>query len=62
MGKVAVYAETIYLAGLVAANLEASSTEQTEQIPAQIDGFLAAAGTNKSGLLVSTIVLSDLRN
>jgi enamine deaminase RidA (YjgF/YER057c/UK114 family) len=35
--------------------------EQTREILASIDGFLAKAGTDKSKLLTATIWLSDIR-
>ena len=53
MSKAVVHGNTVYLAGIVADSPKGKSmTEQTKNILAQIDGFLAKAGTDKSKLLV----------
>jgi len=62
MSKVVVHGDTVYLAGIVANEPKGKSTaEQTKDILAQIDGFLAKAGTDKSKLLTATIWLQDIR-
>jgi len=61
MSKVVVHGNTVYLAGIVADNPKGKSvTEQTKDILAQIDGFLARAGTNKSKLLSANIWITDM--
>lgn len=63
MSKVVVHGNTVYLAGIVADNPKGKSvTEQTKDILAQIDGFLARAGTNKSKLLSANIWITDMAN
>ena len=62
MSKVVVHGDTVYLAGLTANKTVGQSlAEQSQEILALIDGFLAKAGTDKSKLLTATIWLSDIR-
>jgi len=61
MSKAVVHGDTVYLAGIVAdAPKRKSMAEQTKSILAQIDGFLAQAGTNKSKLLSANIWITDM--
>ena len=61
MSQVVVHGNTVYLAGVVARNASGKSmTEQTKSILAQIDGFLAQAGTDKSKLLSANIWITDM--
>ena len=61
MSKAVVHGDTVYLAGIVAdAPKGKSMTEQTRSILAQIDGFLAQAGTDKSKLLSANIWITDM--
>src|SRR5690348_8122432 len=63
MSKAVVHGGTVYLAGIVAENPKGKSTgEQTRSILAQIDGFLARAGTDKSKLLSANIWITDMAN
>ena len=63
MSKVVVHGNTVYLAGIVADNPKGkTTTEQTKDILAQIDGFLAKAGTDKSKLLSANIWITDMAN
>jgi enamine deaminase RidA (YjgF/YER057c/UK114 family) len=63
MSKAVVHGDTVYLAGIVAdAPKGKSMAEQTKSILSQIDGFLAAAGTNKSKLLSANIWITDMAN
>lgn len=56
-----VHGGTVYLAGQVSANAAGGSvTDQTRDILAIIDGYLAKAGTDKSKVLTATIYLSDI--
>lgn len=61
MSKAVVHGDTVYLAGLVAETAKGKSvTEQTKDILAQIDGYLAKCGTDKSRLLRTNIWLTDM--
>jgi len=60
MSKAVVHGDTVYLAGQVAQDLSAGVGGQTEQVLANIDHFLALAGSDKSKLLSATIWLSDM--
>jgi enamine deaminase RidA (YjgF/YER057c/UK114 family) len=61
MSKAVVHGDTVYLAGIVAeAPKGKSMAEQTKSIFAQIDGFLARAGTDKSKLLSANIWITDM--
>ncbi len=51
---------SVHLAGLIAADLNADTKGQTEQILARIDALLAAAGTDKTRLLRANIWLVDI--
>jgi enamine deaminase RidA (YjgF/YER057c/UK114 family) len=62
MSKVVIHGDTVYLAGFTAAKaLTQGVAEQTQEVLAIIDGYLAKAGTDKSKLLRATIWLSDIR-
>lgn len=61
MSQGAAYGGLVYLAGQVAEKPEgAGVTAQTEQVLAQIDRLLAAAGSDKSRILSATIYLADI--
>lgn len=63
MSKAVVHGNTVYLAGLVADEPKGKSvTEQTRNILAQIDGYLAKAGSDKSKLLTANIWITDMAN
>ena len=53
---------TVYLAGQLADNLEGDIRQQTRETLANIDRFLADAGTHKSRILSATIYLRDIDN
>jgi enamine deaminase RidA (YjgF/YER057c/UK114 family) len=62
MSKVVIHGDTVYLAGFTASKaLTGGVGEQTAEILAIIDGYLAKAGTDRSKLLRATIWLSDIR-
>ena len=62
MSKVVIHGDTVYLAGLTANKTVGQSlADQSAEILALIDGFLAKAGTDKTKLLTATIWLSDIR-
>ena len=56
------YGETVYLAGVVAKNLDQDVKGQTQQILNDIDRLLAKCGSNKSKVLSATIWVTDIRN
>jgi enamine deaminase RidA (YjgF/YER057c/UK114 family) len=61
MSKAVIHGDTVYLAGIVADNPKGkSTTEQTKSILSQIDGFLTAAGTDKTKLLSANIWITDM--
>ena len=60
MSQAVVHGDTIHLAGLVAADLDADTKGQTEQILAKVDELLAAAGSDKSKILKANIWLTDI--
>ena len=63
MSKCVVHGDTVYLAGIVANEPKGKSvTDQTKDILAQIDGFLAKAGTDKTRLLTANIWITDMAN
>ena len=55
-----VHGDTVYLAGHVGSEPEAGVYEQTRDILTQIDAHLAAAGTDKSKLLMVNVWLPDI--
>ena len=60
MCKVVEHNGTVYVSGNTADDNSVGMKEQTEQVLAKIDGFLAKAGTDKSKLLAATIYVSDM--
>ncbi len=61
MSQIVVHGDTVYLAGIVArANKGKSVTEQTKEIVATIDSYLAQAGTDKTKLLSANIWITDM--
>jgi enamine deaminase RidA (YjgF/YER057c/UK114 family) len=63
MSQVVIHGNTVYLAGVVGRNTMGKSvTEQTKDILAAIDGYLAKAGTDKSKLLSANIWITDMAN
>jgi enamine deaminase RidA (YjgF/YER057c/UK114 family) len=63
MSQIVVHGDTVYLAGIVAtANKGKSVTEQTKEILATIDKYLASAGSDKTKLLSANIYITDMAN
>lgn len=60
LSQAVAYGSTVYLAGLVAGDLDADTKGQTEQILARIDELLARAGSDKSKILKANIWLVDM--
>ena len=62
MSKAVVHGDTIYLAGLTAAQTRGKSVaDQTREILGMIDGYLAQCGSDKSKLLRANIWLTDIK-
>jgi enamine deaminase RidA (YjgF/YER057c/UK114 family) len=61
MSQIVVHGNTVYLAGVVArANAGKSVTDQTKEILATIDSYLAQAGSDKTKILSANIWLADM--
>ncbi len=58
--RAVVYENLVFLSGIVADDKSLPVKQQTEQVLAKIDGFLAEAGTNKTRILTSTVYMADL--
>ncbi len=58
--KLVVTDTTVYTAGLVADDLAGDVQEQTRQVLAQIDRYLAKGGTSKSRLLTTNVWLKHI--
>ena len=56
------HGDTVYLAGIVAKNLDADVKGQTKEVLGEIDRLLAKCGSNKSKILSATIWVTDIRN
>jgi len=52
----------VFTAGIVGDDPNADAAEQTRQILAKIDRYLAAAGTDKSKIVQAQIWVSDIRH
>ena len=59
MSQAVVHGDTVYLAGQVGAPGE-SVTKQTQAVLDQIEGLLAAVGSEKAKILSATIWLADM--
>ena len=62
LSNAVVHGETVYLAGVVAKNLDQHVKGQTRQILDEIDRLLAKCGSGKSKVLSATIWVTDIRN
>jgi len=56
------HGNTVYLAGVVAKNLDNDVKGQTKEILGEIDRLLAKAGSSKSRVLQAHIWVTDIRN
>ena len=56
------HGNTVYLAGVVAKNLDKDVKGQTKEIVDEIDRLLAKCGSSKSKVLSATIWVTDIRN
>ena len=62
LSQAVVYGDTVYLAGIVAKNLETDIKGQTKEVLAEIDRLLGKCGSNKSKVLSAQIWVTDIRN
>jgi enamine deaminase RidA (YjgF/YER057c/UK114 family) len=61
MSQIVVHGDTVYLAGIVAdATKDKGVREQTAEILATIDRYLAQVGSDKTKILSAQIFLSDI--
>ena len=56
------HGDTVYLAGIVAKDLNKDAKGQTKEILAEIDRLLGKCGSNKSKILQAQIWVTDIRN
>ncbi len=56
------HGDTVYLAGVVAKNIDQDVKGQTRDVLADIDRLLAKCGSDKSRILSATIWVTDIRN
>ena len=57
--RAVVFENLVFLSGIVADDKSVPVKEQTEQVLATIDKFLAEAGTDKTRILTSTVYMAD---
>jgi enamine deaminase RidA (YjgF/YER057c/UK114 family) len=62
LSQAVVYGDTVYLAGVVAKDLENDVKGQTKEVLGEIDRLLAKCGSNKSKVLSAQIWVTDIRN
>lgn len=58
--EVSVYNGVAYLAGQVPLDENAAAYEQTQQVLAEVDKWLAKAGSDKNRILMAQIYLADM--
>jgi enamine deaminase RidA (YjgF/YER057c/UK114 family) len=56
------HGDTVYLAGVVAKNLDKDIKGQTKEVLDEIDRLLAKCGSSKSNVLSAQIWVTDIRN
>jgi len=56
------HGDTVYLAGIVAKNIDQDVKGQTRDVLADIDRLLAKCSSSKSKILQATIWVTDIRN
>jgi enamine deaminase RidA (YjgF/YER057c/UK114 family) len=62
LSQAVVHGDTVYLAGVVAKNLDQDIKGQTKQVLDEIDRLLTKCGSSKSKALSATIWVTDIRN
>jgi enamine deaminase RidA (YjgF/YER057c/UK114 family) len=56
------HGNTVYLAGIVAKNLDADVKGQTQEVVREIDRLLGKCGSSKAKILQAQIWVTDIRN
>jgi len=59
LSRVVIHGDTVYVAGITS-SVKGDIVEQTRDVFRQIDGYLAAAGSDKHHLLTAQIWLKDI--
>jgi enamine deaminase RidA (YjgF/YER057c/UK114 family) len=62
LSQAVVHGDTVYLAGVVAKDLDQDIKGQTRQVLDEIDRLLGKCGSGKSKALSATIWVTDIRN
>jgi enamine deaminase RidA (YjgF/YER057c/UK114 family) len=62
LSQAVVHGDTVYLAGVVAKDVDQDVKGQTRQVLDEIDRLLAKCGSGKSKVLSATIWVTDIRN
>jgi enamine deaminase RidA (YjgF/YER057c/UK114 family) len=62
LSEAVIHGDTVYLAGVVAENLDNDIKGQTKEVLDEIDRLLAKCGSGKSKLLSAQIWVTDIRN
>jgi enamine deaminase RidA (YjgF/YER057c/UK114 family) len=62
LAQAVVHGDTVYLAGVVAKDVDQDVKGQTRQVLDEIDRLLAKCGSGKSKVLSATIWVTDIRN
>jgi enamine deaminase RidA (YjgF/YER057c/UK114 family) len=62
LSQAVVHGDTVYLAGVVAKDLEQDVKGQTRQVLDEIDRLLGKCGSGKSRVLSAQIWVTDIRN
>jgi enamine deaminase RidA (YjgF/YER057c/UK114 family) len=62
LSQVAIHGNTVYTAGIVAADPDADAAGQTRQILDMLDRYLAEAGSDKTRILSATVWLADMKD
>ena len=60
LSQAVVHGDTVYLAGMVAADPSADAKGQTQQILKKIDETLASVGSHKSKILSATVYVANM--
>ena len=58
--RITIHGDTVYTAGVAAADIDQDMAGQTRQICARIDELLAMAGTDRTKLLTALIFITDM--
>jgi enamine deaminase RidA (YjgF/YER057c/UK114 family) len=62
MSEIAIYNDTVYLAGQIASDATQDIVGQTREVLAAVDSLLNEAGSDKSCILMTQIYITDMAN